>query len=78
MSYELKKCPICGKQMEPDVIDEYEEGDTLFCFDCGITDNSLSYFQAKREKKEHKREYYQEIYGENWEDIIDLIDDEDE
>jgi len=65
-----KFCPICGKEMEADDWDEYEEGDLLFCFDCCITDDSPSYYRAKRRQKEAKEEYFKEAYGENWEDMV--------
>ena len=67
MQYKKKNCPICSKEMEPDDIEEYEKGDVLFCFNCGITDDSPSYYEAKREKKRYKEEYFRELYGENYE-----------
>ena len=55
-----KECPICSKEMEPDDIDEYEEGDMLFCFNCGIVEDSPSYHQAIREKEEYDRTWNKE------------------
>ena len=55
-----KECPQCGKEMEPDDIDEHEEGDVLFCFECGITDDSPSYYKAKADKEEYDREWNEE------------------
>ena len=61
-------CPICEKEMEPDVKEEYEEGDILFCFECGITNDSPSYHQAILRNKEVRNEYRQYIEKDNWYD----------
>ena len=58
------ECPICKKKMEPDDNDEYEEGDVLFCFECGITNDSPSYYEAKQRNEEYEREWNKEHYGE--------------
>jgi len=55
-----EECPQCGTEMEPDDIEEYEEGDVLFCFECGITNDSPSYHEAKRRNEEYNRTWNKE------------------
>jgi hypothetical protein len=63
-------CSICGSVMEADDIGEYEFGDPLFCFPCGITSDSESFKQGLKAQKEAEKEWiidnYEQTDFEEW------------
>ena len=52
----MVECPLCGKEMEKDD----EEDEILFCFECGFTNDSPSYYLAKAQKEINDREWNKE------------------